>query len=96
MTAYILVDTKINNPEEYEDYKKLAKPIAEKFGGKYLARGGNMEVMENGLWTPERLVLIEFPDMTSARSFINSAEYAPVKMIRHENADCSLVIFEGA
>ena len=44
MSAFLAVDTKINNPEVYEEYKKLAKPIAEKFGGVYRVRGGAMDV----------------------------------------------------
>ncbi len=96
MTAYIIVDTKINaTGDDYEKYKALAKPLAEKHGGKYLARGGDMDVVEDDLWTPSRLVLIEFPDMKSARAFMDSDEYAPVKAIRHANAECSLIIFDG-
>lgn len=95
MSAYIVVDTKIHNHVEYEEYKKLAKPIAEKFGGVYLARGGALEVRENQLWTPARIVIIEFPDMESARQFIDSEEYAPVKPRRQKNADCTLFIVDG-
>ena len=95
MTAYILVDTKIDNSEEYENYKKLARPIAEKFGGEYRARGGEMDIRETDMWEPTRLVLIEFPDMTAARNFLDSEEYAPVKVIRRSNAKCTAVIFEG-
>ena len=95
MSAYILVDTKIENPEAYEEYKKLAKPIAEKFGGVYRARGGAMDVVEAGLWNPTRLVLVEFPDMERARAFLDSEEYAPVKALRRQNAQCTLTIFEG-
>ena len=40
MSAFFVVDTKIKNAEAYEEYKKLAKPIAEKYGGVYRARGG--------------------------------------------------------
>lgn len=95
MSAFVIVDTKINNPEVYEQYKKLAKPIAEKFGGVYRVRGGEMDVLENELWTPTRIVVVEFPDMASARAFANSDEYAPVKKIRHENAECTLIIVES-
>ncbi len=42
MSAYIIVDTQITDPQAYEAYKQLAKPIAEKFGGIYRARGGAM------------------------------------------------------
>ncbi|MCW8950569.1 MAG: DUF1330 domain-containing protein [Sedimenticola sp.] len=95
MSAYLIVDTKINNPEVYEEYKKLAKPIAEKFGGVYRARGGEMDVRETDLWTPTRVVIIEFPDMKSAQAFVDSEEYAPVKPMRLDNAECTLLILEG-
>ncbi|CAD7840296.1 MAG: hypothetical protein [Olavius algarvensis Gamma 3 endosymbiont] len=95
MSAFLIVDTRIENPEVYEEYKKLAKPIAEKYGGRYRARGGEMEVRETDLWTPTRMVVIEFPDMASARAFVDSAEYAPVKPLRRDNAQCTLFILDG-
>ena len=95
MAAYLIVDTQIENPEAYEEYKALARPIAEKYGGVYRARGGEMEILETDLWTPTRIVIIEFPDMDSARAFANSDEYAPIKPIRQNNAKCTLAIVEG-
>ena len=95
MSAFLIVDTKIKNPDKYEEYKKLAKPIAEKFGGVYRARGGELDVRETDLWTPTRVVIVEFPDMDSARAFVDSAEYAPVKPMRRDNASCTLFIVEG-
>lgn len=96
MPAYLLVDTAIENTDEYEKYKALAKPIAEKYGGVYRARGGDMDVRETDLWTPTRMVIIEFPDMQAARAFVDSEEYAPVKPLRRENARCTLVILDGS
>ena len=95
MSAFLIVDTKIKNPEIYEEYKKLAKPIAEKFGGTYRARGGDIDLIEDTLWTPTRVVIIEFPDSKSARAFVDSEDYAPVKPLRTENADCTLFILDG-
>ncbi len=95
MTAYVIVDTKINHPEAYETYKAQAKPIAEKYGGIYRTRGGDMDVLESDLWTPTRIVVVEFPDMQAARDFANSDAYAPVKAIRHANAECTLIIVDG-
>ena len=95
MSAYLIVDTQIENPEAYEEYKKLAQPIAEKYGGVYRIRGGTMDVLETDLWTPTRMVLIEFPDMESARAFVDSEEYAPVKPLRQQNARCTLAILDG-
>ncbi|WP_136796383.1 DUF1330 domain-containing protein [Desulfosediminicola ganghwensis] len=95
MSAFLVVDTKINNPEAYEEYKKLARPIVEKFGGVYRARGGAMEIHQSELWSPTRIVIVEFPDVESARAFIDSEEYAPVKQMRLDNAECTLFILEG-
>jgi len=95
MSAFLIVDTKIKDPVVYEEYKKLAKPIAEKYGGVYRARGGQIDLIENTLWAPTRVVIIEFPDTKSSRAFIDSEEYAPVKPLREENADCTLFILDG-
>lgn len=95
MSAFLIVDTEIENADNYDEYKKLAKPIAEKYGGKYRARGGTLDVIETDLWTPTRVVIIEFPDMASARAFVDSEEYAPVKPLRRDNARCTLFILDG-
>lgn len=95
MSAFLVVDTKIKNLDAYEEYKKLAKPIAEKYGGTYRVRGGAIDVRETELWSPTRIVIIEFPDVQSAQAFADSEEYAPVKPIRQDNADSTLFIVEG-
>ncbi len=95
MSAFLIVDTKIKNPDAYEEYKRLAKPIAEKYGGSYRVRGGAIDLREADLWAPTRIVIIEFPDVQSARAFVDSDEYAPVQPIRQENADCTVFIVEG-
>ena len=95
MPAYLIVDTVIENADEYEKYKALARPIAEKYDGVYRVRGGEMDVLETDLWSPTRMVIIEFPDMQSARAFVDSEEYAPVKSIRRNNARCTLTILDG-
>ena len=95
MAAYIVVDTEITDPERYEEYKRLAKPIVESYGGTYLARGGGMHVVDAELWSPTRIVLLEFPDVASARAFADSDDYAPVAAMRHEYANSTVVIIEG-
>jgi len=79
VSAYLIVDTQIENEEVYEEYKALAKPIAEKYGGAYLARGGELDVRE-----------------TDLRAFVDSEEYAPIKPLRRNNAQCTLFILDGA
>ncbi len=95
MAAYLIVDTKINDQEAYEEYKILAKPIVESYGGEYLVRGGNTTVSENELWTPHRLVIVRFPSREAAENFLSCDEYAPVKAIRNKYAQTTMSIVDG-
>ena len=67
--AYLIADTKIHDPEKYEAYKRLAKPIVEEFGGEYIVRGGRLDVAQADLWSPSRLVVIRFPNRDAALAF---------------------------
>lgn len=93
--AYIIVDVDIHNPEIYEDYKKQVVPIVTAFGGEYIARGGALDVVQDELWQPTRIVLLKFPSVVQAKAFMNSPEYAPVKQMRLDNSTGTLVIVEG-
>ena len=95
VTAYVVVDTQITDAEEYERYKLLARPMVEAHGGTYLARGGELTVIDEELWSPSRLVLLSFPNASAARTFFASSEYESVAAIRHANAKSTVVIVEG-
>ena len=94
MPAYVVVNVSIHDPEPYAQYRVLAPPSIAVYGGRYIARGGATRVKE-GDWHPERLVLLEFPDIASAEAWWNSPEYAPAKALRQSCADAQLVITEG-
>ena len=95
MATYMIVDVNIHDVDAYEIYKSKVTPIIEKFGGEYLVRGGAHEVLENDLWSPTRMVMVRFPDKKSALDFIHSDEYAPVKKMRRDNSDGTVLIVEG-
>lgn len=95
MTAYIIVDTNVSDPEAYEEYKAAALPIAAQYGGEYLVRGGVMRIDDDDLWSPTRLVVVSFPDMAAANAFLDSEEYAPVKEQRHRHATSTVVVVDG-
>jgi uncharacterized protein (DUF1330 family) len=95
MAAYLIVDTKLTNPELYELYKLKAKPLLEQYGGEYLARGGALSVKEDTLWTPTRMVLVKFPSVQAAETFYQSDEYQDVLKISRQSADRTMVIVEG-
>ena len=94
MAAYVIVDISVHDPQVYETYKRLAPTSIATYGGRYLARGGATQVLE-GTWTPNRLVILEFPTAEQARSWWASAEYAEAKALRHASASATLVLVEG-
>ena len=67
MPAYIIVEIEILDPVGYEEYKKLAGATVEKYGGKYIVRGGKAEVLE-GDWQPKRIVVLEFESAERAKA----------------------------
>ena len=94
MTAYVIVDINVTDPETYEGYKQLAAPTVELYGGKYIARGGRTETLE-GNWSPTRLVILQFDSIEQAKSWLNSPEYREVKKIRHQTATSNMVVIQG-
>ncbi|MBV6477811.1 MAG: hypothetical protein HGGPFJEG_00555 [Ignavibacteria bacterium] len=94
MSAYIIVDIEVKNPNEYEEYKKLALPTLKPFGGKYIVRGGKVEILE-GNWNPNRFVILEFPDSEKAKAWWNSDAYTAAKSIRYRTANSKMILVEG-
>ena len=94
MAAYVIVDIHIHDFETYEEYRRLASASVDSYGGKYLARGGAVDVLE-GDWVPHRLVILEFPDVDRAKGWLNSPDYAPIKALRHKSAQSNMVVIEG-
>ena len=94
MPAYVIVDVDVHDPVTYEPYRKAAPASIAAYGGKYLARGGKTEVLE-GSWVPKRLVVLEFPSVARAKEWLDSAEYAPAKTLRHQAATSNMVLIEG-
>ncbi len=94
MAAYVLVDVMVNDPDRYEEYKKLAPLAIAAYGGKYLARGGRIEVLE-GDWPLNRFVILEFESVERAKQWHESPEYRQARALRHETASAKMVVVEG-
>ena len=71
------------------------RAIVTAHGGRFLARGGAIEVLE-GTWPPKRLVIIEFPDMAALKAFYESPAYRPLIELRNRTASSRLVAIEGS
>ena len=94
MAAYVIVQVDVNDPVRYEDYKKMVPPSIEKFGGRFLVRGGKTHTLE-GDWSPKRFVMVEFPNVDQAKAWWASPEYAEAKALRQATSNSMLIVAEG-
>jgi uncharacterized protein (DUF1330 family) len=94
MAAYIIVEIEIQDPTGYEEYKKLAGASVEKYGGKYIVRGGKTEVLE-GDWQPKRIVVLEFDSAQRAKEWLHCVEYREPRKMRHRTSRTIMILVEG-
>lgn len=94
MSAYVVVEIIVKDQAVFEEYKQLSPHTLELYGGKYLARGGQTEVLE-GEWSPQRLVILEFDSVEQAKKWYHSPEYTHAKSFRIRSADSKFVLTEG-
>ena len=94
MTAYWIGEHAIADPTKFEEYLRKVVPMIERFGGRYLTRVGAHEVLD-GDWHPNRVVIIEFPDMETIRALFHSPEYKPLIALRRSAATDVIIAVEG-
>ena len=92
--GYWVARVNIDNTEAFKDYATRAKVAIEKFGGRYVTRGGNFFIIE-GKHEFERNVIVEFPSVKIAEDCYNSREYQEAKSFRIGKADFNAIIIEG-
>ncbi len=95
MSAYVIVDIEVHNPEAYQEYLAKITPTVYANKGKYLVRGANSQVI-SGDWQPKRMVMMEFPSLEVAQYWATSDAYADIHAIRNANANANMVIVEGS
>jgi uncharacterized protein (DUF1330 family) len=94
MPAYVIVETDITDPEQYEQYKAASPAAIAAGGGRFLVRGGELATLE-GDWHPSRLVLLEFPDLQAAKHWYESDVYQEAKKLRAGAAGFRAVAVQG-
>lgn len=95
MTAYLIANITIKDPQTFAQYRERVVPLVHKFGGRYLVRGGTVNRLEGASTSLSRIAIIAFPTLEQARAFYNSPEYEPVQALRAKAADSDLFLVEG-
>jgi uncharacterized protein (DUF1330 family) len=94
MPAYVIVETDVHDPEQYEQYKAASPGAVHAGGGRFVVRGGELAVLE-GDWDPSRLVILEFSDLEAAKRWYDSQEYQEAKRLRKGAANLRMVAVQG-
>ena len=94
MPAYVIAETDITDPEQYARYMAASPAAIAEGGGRFVVRGGDVEVLE-GDWRPPRLVVLEFDDVEAAQRWYDSAQYRAVRALREGAGHVNMVLVRG-
>jgi uncharacterized protein (DUF1330 family) len=94
MAGYLIANIEVKDPAKFEEYRQKVVPVIEKFGGRYLIRGGDVRHLEGNL-PLQRLVVLEFPTLEAVQRFYNSAEYEPILKLRLASTRSDVVLAQG-
>jgi uncharacterized protein (DUF1330 family) len=94
MTAYVIVETDITDPEQFKRYMAVSPAAVAAGGGRFLVRGGDLAVLE-GDWRPPRLVLLEFEDLDAVQRWYDSDAYREARKLRADAASFRIVGVQG-
>ena len=91
--AYVIGEMTAKDATGYRAYADAAAPIIQRYGGRFLVRGGQTVAVEGA--TPARIVIIEFASLDAAKKFETSPEYTAIAPLRRKAADSRLLLLEG-
>lgn len=94
MSAYVIVEANVTDPEQYKRYGTAVPATLEAHGGRFLVRGGDRAVLE-GDWDPPRVVVLEFEDLDAAKRWYESPEYTEARGLREGAATLKMVAVQG-
>ncbi len=94
MAVYMIIESRVKDAAKYGQYIAQVPPIVERFGGRYLVRGGRVTPLMGG-WQPERLIILQFPAEANIHQWLSSPEYQAIAPLREAGAELRAVIVEG-
>lgn len=94
MSAYVIVQVDVHDPERYQKYREMVPPTLEAYGGRFVVRGGQTETLE-GSWDPGRIVVLEFESVARAKAWWDSEEYREAKALRQQTSHTEMIVVEG-
>lgn len=93
MSAYLIAEINVTDPEAYEAYRTQVPATLEQYGGKHIVRGGAFEALEGE--TAGRIVVVQFESMAALKRWYDSPEYAALRKVRQAASEGRVVAVEG-
>jgi uncharacterized protein (DUF1330 family) len=94
MKGYLIANIDVHDARAFDQYRQKVSPLIERFGGRYLVRGGKLRNLEGDL-ALKRLIVLELPSLAEAERFYDSPEYRPLLELRATCTTSHVVIVEG-
>ena len=94
MAAYLISDITVRDRTAFEVYRTRAADAIHTYGGRYLARLGEVQALE-GSWNPNMIVMVEFPNLEQARAWYRSPEYAFAPEMHDKALSRNLILVDG-
>lgn len=94
MKAYLVLDLAVRDLGGFLPYVDAIPAFIEKHGGRYIVRGVAPTVME-GDWSPERVVILEFPSRDHATAFLADPDAQHLFAIRQGTTTSKLLLVDG-
>ena len=69
--GFVIAQLKVTNPENYKEYVEKVTPIVKKFGGEFLVRNGEYEILDGETQFP-RIIILKFESYAKALEWYNS------------------------
>ena len=95
MSAYMIAQIKISDPDEYQNYLAGFMPIFQRYGGELLATSKNETIIVEGEWAYPSTVIMKFPNAEKAQEWHHDPDYIKLAEHRHRSAKANLVLVEG-
>ena len=95
MPVYVIAE--VRNPTDQaklDEYRRGNTEVVQRHGGRFLVRGGDVEVIE-GEWDAQRIVVMEFPDEAAARAWYDDPDYERLRALRQSASNTDLILVEG-
>ena len=99
MSVYMVTLVKKKDKQKYNEYIAALTELMEKYGGRYLVRGGRVIPLFKGRELERRhvdkVIIIEFPSAAAYGRCFTSREYLDIVPLRDEGAEVRAFLLEG-